>query len=132
MGSEADIDSTESVNDFVATACRLLKEYAERTLKTKSEFADLVNQVNSLKPAPNLGQTTMDRRNYDFLIQKVHFQHASFERARKVYEKLIRKVSQWLEHGKPSPPGLQLELEIRLADLEYLVNDLEWFMGANL
>lgn len=116
---------------FVEIACRLLKEYADRTQKKKSELSEIIDKRNSVTLGPGWGIHSNDKTG-EVLSQRVHFEHMSFERSKTVYQKLIRKVSQWVEHGRSAPPGLQLELEMRLADLEFLVGDLEMFINSNL
>ena len=122
MDSESDMVFAENDNDFAVVACKLLKEYTDRTQKKKSEICEIIDKMNLLAPG----------RTLDVLTQRAHFERMSFFRSRIVYDKLIRKVSQWIEHGRSAPPGLQLEMELRLADLEFLVMELEMFVNSNL
>lgn len=122
MDSDSDNVFVESDSDFVVIACKLLKEYTDRTQKKKSELSELIDKMNLAGPGKTL----------QILSQRAHFETMSFQRALTVYSKLIRKVSQWVEHAKSAPPGLQLELEMRLAELEFLVDDLEMFIKSNL
>jgi hypothetical protein len=53
-----------------------------------------------------------------------------FNNSRKIFDLLLRRASQWVEHGIPPKPGLEMELELRLADFERMLRSMEQFFQS--
>jgi len=105
---------------FAAKACELIKENAARIRNVKAElsaFADKQYLESS---------GTLQR----YLDKRWEYEKQSFEAFSPIYKDLIRKSSQWLQHGRIPSPELRLELEIRLADFEKLLSDCNVFFAS--
>ena len=127
MESELVNGDLEDSGGFESMACKLLKEYAVRIQKTKSKIETLLEKTDDYRGG------VIDKKelwDHPYFGQKMRYEVESFHRSTHIYTKLIRKASQWLQHGKLASAGRQLELEIRLADLEFLLLDLEIFVSS--
>lgn len=108
-------------NAFAETSCKLLKEYTERLLAIKSEMTKLLEGFHA----------SVDRRLDPLYVhERFNTERMAFEEHYPTFEKLIRQSSQWVEHGKPPKPHLQLELEVRLSDFETLIRSMRQFFRS--
>jgi len=115
MDSEVFDDSDK----FATTACQLLREYSERLQEVKREITKMADSFHGVRSS---------KMDFEYFQRRVQAELMSYDRSRPMYDKLSRKCSQWLEHGKPIRPHLQLEMEIRLDDFERLVGTMEHYI----
>jgi hypothetical protein len=113
----------DTANTFAESACKLLTEYTARLIAQKQEVVKILDQFYSAGPRGPKFERYMSQRYDD--------ERHMFMRSREVFERLIRKTSQWVEHGKTPEPHLEMELEVRLADLESTLQSMEHFFHAN-
>lgn len=110
---------------FAEAACKLLIEYSNRLALKRHELASIVEQSNDVE----LGSRPYKTKHY--LRNRWMIERDDFALSKKVYETLIRKASQWIEHGEGANPGLELELQVRLADFEAMVRSMDGFIQSN-
>lgn len=110
-------DGYEIGDKFAETACKLIKEYSDRLLASKTEMAKLIDQAIA-------GE--QQKAEIDHLRSRFQQERVFFEKSNASYSKLLRQSSQWLEHGKEISPHLRLELEVRLLDLKALLQSLDF------
>lgn len=114
-------DVSNTANAFAATACKLLIEYSARLAAQKEEVKKIVDEYNN----PKMG------RSPSYLSHKYSSEMSEFMRSREVFDTLVRKASQWVEHGRSPQPHLELELEVRLADFESMLRSMDSFFHEN-
>jgi hypothetical protein len=107
----------EMGDKFADTACKLIKEYSARLLATKTELSKLIDQANTCN---------QQKFEIDYLRRRFEQERIFFHNSAAGYSKLIRQTSQWLEHGKEISPHLRLELEVRVEDLQSLLQGVEY------
>jgi predicted DNA-binding protein (UPF0278 family) len=110
---------------FAETACKLLIEYAARLIMQKQEVVKILDRFHSSRVKM---ESKMDSH---YLHQRYMNEMNEFMESREVFETLIRKASQWVEHGKSPQPHLELELEVRLADFENMLRSMTNFFHTN-
>ena len=116
-------ESLTSSDAFAKAACKLIKEYMIR-LESKKQYAlRILDQIRAFQ-APT--------EQTEYLRKRYMQEYQDFVNSREAYEKLIRKSSQWIEHGKLPQPSLELELEVRLADFEDTLRMLGIFFQSNM
>jgi uroporphyrinogen-III decarboxylase len=112
----------DTANAFAETACKLLIEYADRLVVQKQEAVKILDQFHASRAS---------KMDSGYLSQRYKNEMHEFIRSREVFETLIRKASQWVEHGRSPQPHLELELEVRLADLENMLRSMDYFFQTN-
>ena len=113
---------SETANAFAETACKLLIEFTARLVTQKQEVVKILEQFHG----PRAGKV-----DSSYLRQRYSNEMHEFSESREAFEKLIRKTSQWVEHGKSPQPNLELELEVRLANFETMLRSMEHFFDTN-
>lgn len=112
-------------NAFAKTACRLLRDYTADLRTLKSEMIVLFDKFREASKSPEVEQTEyLRRRFFDEM-------HAFYDLSSSAYRKLVEKSSQWVEHGKLPNPSLELELQVRLAEFECALRNMQQFFNSN-
>ncbi len=115
-------DDEEKCDEFAIKASELLAEYTKRIQDIRSDATELLDKMYS----PEKGEYNT------FYKERFIAMGKEFNKSSRVYSKLSRQCSQWLNHGTISKPHLRLEMEIRLADLEDLMRATEVFFSNSL
>ena len=115
-------DISETGNEFAETACKLLIEYTTRLVTQKQELLKILERFRGMRTS---------KIDSEFLRQRYADEMHEFLTSNGVFETLIRKASQWVEHGKPPKPNLQMELEVRLSDFENTLQSMHHFISRN-
>lgn len=110
-------------NAFAETACKLLAEYTARLIAQKQKARQILDEFHTGR-----GSKIID---HGYLRRRFDEEREEFFNSREVFEKLSRKASQWVEHGRPPKPNLELELEVRLADFESTLRSVERFFATS-
>jgi hypothetical protein len=114
-------DASDRATGFAEAACKLLIEYTARLVAQKQEATKMLDRINDHRAS--IDSDYMRRRFRDEMLD--------FFESRETYDGLIRKASQWVEHGRSPKPGLELELEVRLADFESMIRSMSRFFETN-
>lgn len=115
-------EMSETSDAFAETACKLLIEYTARLAKQKQEVLAIMDRYHDTRGSK------IDSR---YLRQRLDDEKRHFFRSRRVLEELNRKASQWIEHGRSPRPHLELELKVRLADFEEMVQSMDEFFDSS-
>lgn len=107
---------------FAVTACKLLSEYTARLATQKQDVIRILEQFHNAPP---------NKKDMGLLHARYRNEFDDFMQSKEVFNTLIRKASQWVEHGRLSQPHLEMELEVRLADLESKLRSMERFFHSN-
>lgn len=116
---------SETGNAFAQTACKLLIEYTARLLTQRQEAVKILDRFHDSRGTV---RSSMDAA---YLRGRYEQEKDQFYRSREVFKTLIRKASQWIEHGKTPKPHLEMELQLRLADFESTLQSMEDFFNSN-
>lgn len=114
-------EASDRATAFAETACKLLEEYTDRLIAQKQEAVKMLDRIADPR-------SSISSRH---LRERFQNEARDFFKSRETYERLIRKASQWVEHGRSPKPGLELELEIRLADFESKIRSISRFFETN-
>lgn len=115
-------EMSDTANAFAETACKLLIEYTARLVRQKQEVLTILDRFHDSRGS---------KMDSHYLRQRYKNEQQQFFRSREVFEVLSRKASQWVEHGRSPKPNLELELEVRLADLENMLRSMDEFFHSN-
>jgi hypothetical protein len=116
-------EMSETAIEFAETACKLLSEYTNRLAAQKQEVVTILDRFHE--------SSTIHYDLKSYLRSRYRNEMDEFLHSRQTFEVLIRKVSQWVEHGTSPKPGLELELELRLADFERMLRSMDDFFQSN-
>lgn len=118
-------EMSEAGSAFAETACKLLIEYTARLVTQKQEASKILDRFYDARGSSKL---TLDS---SYLRDRYENERKQFFNSREVFEALIRKSSQWIEHGRSPRPHLQMELELRLADFESTLRSVDEFFNSH-
>ena len=124
MPNEILNEPSSLTNNFAKTACNLLLEYTNRLISRKEKSVNLIQRFS---------ESRSKKESYlaDQLFKLYQDEKEDFFQTQQTYTMLIRKVSQWFEHGKTPDPNLELELSVRLIDLQTHFESLNQFYHNN-
>ena len=116
-------DNKQDIGDaFAAKASELLKEFTVRLEQTRADAVRLLEAYHK--------QDGPSQLRIEYLRIRYENHRQEFFGSQQAFNILVRQASQWMQHGSASP-AVRLELEVRLADFERMMQAMHMFFAQH-